>query len=52
MKKLIIIAVCLVLDGCLGIPETITPVKGFHIDRYLDRWYEIARLDHSLEPGT
>jgi len=41
----------LVLAGCLGMPETITPVKKFELDRYLGKWYEIARLDHSFERG-
>ena len=32
-------------------PETIKPVQGFKLDRYLGKWYEIARLDHSFERG-
>ncbi|MGJ8668040.1 MAG: lipocalin family protein [Oceanococcus sp.] len=32
-------------------PENVTPVKGFELDRYLGKWYEIARLDHSFERG-
>ena len=27
------------------------PVSAFEADRYLGRWYEIARLDHSFERG-
>lgn len=30
-------------------PEGIEPVKGFDAERYLGRWYEVARLDHSFE---
>lgn len=41
----------LFLTGCLGIPESVTPVQGFQLDRYLGTWYEIARLDHSFERG-
>lgn len=41
----------LFLTGCLGMPETVAPVDGFELDRYLGRWYEIARLDHSFERG-
>jgi len=37
--------------GCTGVPEGISPVKAFNIDRYLGTWYEIARLDHSFERG-
>jgi lipocalin len=32
-------------------PDGIHPVTSFEIDRYLGRWYEIARLDHSFERG-
>jgi apolipoprotein D and lipocalin family protein len=39
------------LSGCTGIPEGVTPVKGFQLDRYLGIWYEIARLDHGFEVG-
>lgn len=30
-------------------PEGLRPVTSFDINRYLGRWYEIARLDHSFE---
>ncbi|MEO0437118.1 MAG: lipocalin family protein [Pseudomonadota bacterium] len=43
------IAVSLSLAGCLGVPEGVQPVTGFEAERYLGRWYEIARLDHSFE---
>lgn len=39
------------LTGCVGMPDTVTPVQGFELQRYLGRWYEIARLDHSFERG-
>lgn len=39
------------LAGCMGIPDGAEPVKGFEIDRYLGKWYEIARLDHRFERG-
>ena len=41
----------LVLAGCAGTPENVSPVRGFEVERYLGRWYEIARLDHSFERG-
>ena len=37
------------LSGCVGVPKNVKPVQGFELDRYLGRWYEIARLDHSFE---
>jgi apolipoprotein D and lipocalin family protein len=39
------------LAGCLGMPQGVRPVTGFELDRYLGKWYEIARLDHSFERG-
>jgi apolipoprotein D and lipocalin family protein len=32
-------------------PEKVSPVQGFEINRYLGKWYEIARLDHPFERG-
>ena len=39
------------LVACVRVPEGIEPVSGFDLDRYLGKWYEIARLDHSFERG-
>ena len=41
----------MLLAGCVGIPENIHPVDDFNAERYLGKWYEIARLDHSFERG-
>jgi apolipoprotein D and lipocalin family protein len=41
----------LLLAGCVGIPDNIKPVDNFQVQRYLGKWYEIARLDHSFERG-
>ncbi len=41
----------LTLAACTGLPEGVEPVQGFEPDRYLGKWYEIARLDHSFERG-
>jgi len=41
----------LLLGGCVGTPEGVEPVSEFELDRYLGKWYEIARLDHSFERG-
>jgi len=32
-------------------PEGIVAVTPFDLDRYLGKWYEIARMDHSFERG-
>lgn len=45
------LAMFLPLAGCLGMPDGVEPVADFDADRYLGRWYEIARLDHSFERG-
>lgn len=47
------IAACcsLLLAGCTGIPAGTEPVTDFELNRYLGKWYEIARLDHSFERG-
>ena len=39
------------LTGCVRAPVGVTPVKGFEINRYLGKWYEIARLNHRFERG-
>ena len=39
------------LAGCTGIPEGVTAIRGFEVERYLGTWYEIARLDHRFERG-
>jgi apolipoprotein D and lipocalin family protein len=50
MKKLSIVFL-LFLMGCTGIPENVKPVENFKVEKYLGKWYEIARLDHSFERG-
>jgi len=50
MKRLSVLLFVL-LTGCVGIPEDVTPVDHFRLERYLGTWYEIARLDHSFERG-
>ena len=39
------------MNSCVGLPDGIKPVEGFQKDKYLGKWYEIARLDHSFERG-
>jgi apolipoprotein D and lipocalin family protein len=51
IKKIQLALVCLMISGCLGMPKKVTPVQAFDLDRYLGKWYEIARLDHSFERG-
>lgn len=51
MKNFTLLLTTLCLSGCLGMPQTIQPVQPFKLDKYLGKWYEIARLDHSFERG-
>ena len=45
----ILFLVALIVPGCTGIPKGLQPVSEFDGNRYLGKWYEIARLDHSFE---
>lgn len=48
---LLTLPLALLLNGCVGIPDQVTPVAQFDSARYLGKWYEIARLDHRFEKG-
>jgi apolipoprotein D and lipocalin family protein len=45
----VILGVSFTFAGCTGIPKGLQPITGFESARYLGKWYEIARLDHSFE---
>ena len=53
MKKniLVLISVALGLGSCAQQKTSLdlTTVKNFEINRYLGKWYEIARFDHRFE---
>jgi len=44
-----LVLLVLLLSSCTGVPDGITPVNNFEVERYLGQWYEIARLDHAFE---
>ena len=50
MKNLLVLIAAL-LSACTGIPDGVTAINGFDINRYTGTWYEIARLDHRFERG-
>lgn len=50
MRTLFLLCAAL-LAGCAGKPDNVTPVQNFDSARYLGKWYEIARMDHSFERG-
>ena len=47
----VIISMLLLCMGCTQLPDKVKPVENFNLNRYLGKWYEIARLDHSFERG-
>lgn len=49
--RLLSILLLLSIAGCVGIPENVKPVDNFKLEKYLGKWYEIARLEHSFERG-
>ncbi len=49
--RTVLMAFALLLTGCIGLPENVKPVDRFNSGKYLGKWYEIARLDHSFERG-
>lgn len=55
MKKLCLAGLMslslVLLSACVSIPEGVKPIDNFELARYLGKWYEIARLDHSFERG-
>ena len=50
-KRLLLIFTSFLLASCTGTPNGMKAVNGFELNRYLGKWYEIARLDHSFERG-
>lgn len=52
MKKsiiLILLVFILVLSSCMMMPKNIKAVENFNLDKYLGKWYEIARMDFVYE---
>ena len=38
-------------SACTSLPDGVTVISDFELERYLGTWYEIARLDHRFERG-
>lgn len=51
MRLTLVSLVLFFLTSCASVPEGVKPVSGFEVDRYLGKWYEIARLDNRFERG-
>ncbi|WP_022943520.1 lipocalin family protein [Pseudoalteromonas ruthenica] len=51
MRAQIIILLTVVLTACTSVPDKVSPVSPFHLERYMGTWYEIARMPHPFEEG-
>lgn len=53
MKRLFssLVIIFTALCGCIRPPAGVPTIATFSVERYLGRWYEVARLDHSFERG-
>lgn len=52
LSSLLVTGLAVSVTGCsTAPPEGLTSVTPFEVNRYLGKWYEIARLDHSFERG-
>ncbi|MFB9243429.1 lipocalin family protein [Massilia antarctica] len=49
--KTLFVLIAFLLAGCVSKPDGVVPVASFDSARYLGKWYEIARMDHSFERG-
>ena len=49
--KILWLSVLVGVCGCASIPKGVEPVAAVDIERYMGRWYEIARQDHWFERG-
>lgn len=50
-RFLIPLTLMVLLSACTSLPDNVEPVKNFDVNKYLGKWYEVARLDHSFERG-
>ncbi|QIV95479.1 apolipoprotein D and lipocalin family protein [Allofrancisella inopinata] len=50
-KLLIVVGFFSLLVGCVTKPADVQPVDNFQANKYLGKWYEIARFDNSFEKG-
>jgi apolipoprotein D and lipocalin family protein len=51
LKITLLLASSVLMQSCTGVPDGVTPVQPFELNRYLGQWHEIARLDHRFERG-
>lgn len=51
LRSLTVSLLLLLLAACTGTPSGVQPIGNFDVNRYMGRWYEVARFDHSFEKG-
>ena len=49
--KLIVLIMIIASYSCSSIPKGVTAVEPFVSERYLGKWYEVARFDFKFEKG-
>jgi apolipoprotein D and lipocalin family protein len=49
LRSLVMGILTLLFGSCSTIPEGLVAIKPFNKDKYLGKWYEIARLDFKFE---
>ena len=37
------------IGGCVSIPKNATAVQPFSVDKFMGKWYEIARFEYRFE---
>lgn len=47
--QLFVLLAAIIIVGCAQIPDTAVAVKPFNKEKYLGKWYEIARFDYKFE---
>jgi apolipoprotein D and lipocalin family protein len=51
VQTIVLIGLGILAASCTGKPDGVEPVRDFEVDRYLGKWHEVMRLDHSFERG-
>jgi apolipoprotein D and lipocalin family protein len=49
--KITVSLILILLTGCISVPDGISVIDNFELNRYMGKWYEIARLENHLEKG-
>lgn len=51
IKYMLLSTIIATITACSTIPKGVTAITNFEKDRYLGKWYEIARFDFRFEKG-